>query len=175
MFLHHHSICKMFLHAVLFSIFLLTSPPFHLKGEKKMLRTNQTYISLEKKMTTNLLDLESHRQLGAWVYKPMLNRPLWDVSLDYFLLLLDPCYFSQPRDLQDKFNLSRADSISPHSGNRTSKAVVCVWVHAHAKVAFLRHLSRLFASVISWSGLFSKTKGSTGQVPCQISYFVFLL
>ena len=126
-------------------------------------------------MTTNLLDLELHRQLGAWVYKPILKQPFWDVSLDYFLLLLDPCYFSQPRDLQDKFNFKsqiycsqfmlstqliilnysiksrRAVSISPHSGNRTSKAVVCMRVHAHAKVAFLRHLSRLFASAISWS------------------------
>ena len=49
MFLCHHSICKMFLRAVLFSIFLLKSPLSHLKEEKKMLRTNQTYISLEKK------------------------------------------------------------------------------------------------------------------------------
>ena len=49
MFLHHHSICKKFLRAVLFSIFLLNSPLSHLKEEKKMLRTNQTYISLEKK------------------------------------------------------------------------------------------------------------------------------
>ena len=66
---------------------------------------NQPNIYLTgKKMTTNLLDLELHRQLGAWVYKPMLKQPFWDVSLDYFLLLLDPCYFSQPRDLQDKFN-----------------------------------------------------------------------
>ena len=48
MFLHHHSICKMFLRAVLFSIFLLNSPLSHLKEEKKMLRANQTYISLEK-------------------------------------------------------------------------------------------------------------------------------
>ena len=66
---------------------------------------NQPNIYLTgKNMTTNLLDLELHRQLGAWVYKPMLKQPFWDVSLDYFLLLLDPCYFSQPRDLQDKFN-----------------------------------------------------------------------
>ena len=66
---------------------------------------NQPNIYLTgKKMTTNLLDLELHRQLGVWVYKPMLKWPLWDVSLDYLLLLLDPCYFSQPRDLQDKFN-----------------------------------------------------------------------
>ena len=48
MFLCHHSNCKKFLHTVLFSIFLLNSPLSHLKEEKKMLRANQTYISLEK-------------------------------------------------------------------------------------------------------------------------------
>ena len=48
MFLCHHSNCKKFPRTVLFSIFLLNSPLSHLKEEKKMLRANQTYISLEK-------------------------------------------------------------------------------------------------------------------------------
>ena len=48
MFLHHYSNCKKFPRTVLLSLFLLNSPLSHLKEEKKMLRANQTYISLEK-------------------------------------------------------------------------------------------------------------------------------
>ena len=63
MFLCHHSICKKFLCTVLLSLFLLNSPPSHLK-EKKMLKPNK-HIYHWKRMKTNFLVVESPKAVGS--------------------------------------------------------------------------------------------------------------
>ena len=64
MFLCHHSICKKFLCTVLFSLFLLNSPPSHLKEEKKMLKPTK-HIYHWKRMKTNFLVVESPKAVGS--------------------------------------------------------------------------------------------------------------
>ena len=46
-------------------------------------------------MKTNLLVLESQRQSVVWEYKPKLERPFWDVSLDFYRRFLNPYRFNR--------------------------------------------------------------------------------
>ena len=64
MFLCHHSICKKFLCTVLLSLFLLNSPPSHLKEEKKMLKPTKHKYHW-KRMKTNLLVMKSPKAVRS--------------------------------------------------------------------------------------------------------------